>query len=274
MTLKLFVTKKSDNQFSEDYEFKSFPIFMGRDSKNEVILPDAYKIISRKHAKISEKENTVELTDLESANFTYLNGEKLEANKEYHLSSGDKIKISDYELNIEIIKEEIISDDNQKTMLFSSPFADEIAVIAENLKALSSKFSIDNSPMKTDMLKYSIMQSLHSLERNDSNKILAEFFSENFLGNSRHTAAEQKKHEFSISSHAENESYRLIRNEENYKTPPVHDPSFSMHFSNSICTADTFAKLVRVFFNSTGIFGVNLPYIAGRFAGRSKRIFI
>jgi len=247
MTLKLFVTKKSDNLFSEDYEFRSFPIFMGRDGKNEVILPDAYKIISRKHAKISEKENTLELTDLESANFTYLNGEKLEANKEYHLSSGDKIKIGDYELNIEIIKKEIISDDNQKTMLFSSPFADEIAGIAENLKALSSKFSLDNSPVKTDMLKYSIMQSLHNLEKNDANKILAEFFSENFLGNSRHTAAEQK-HEFSISSQAENEEYKLIRNEENYKTPPVHDPSFSMHFSNSTdVLLDTFAKLVQGF---------------------------
>ncbi|HSR17611.1 MAG TPA: FHA domain-containing protein, partial [Ignavibacteriaceae bacterium] len=247
MTLKLFVTKKSDNLFSEDYEFRSFPIFIGRDGKNEVILPDAYKIISRKHAKISGKESIVELTDLESANFTYLNGEKLEANKEYHLSSGDKIKIGDYELNIEIIKEEIISDDNQKTMLFSSPFADEIAGIAENLKALSSKFSLDNSPVKTDMLKYSIMQSLHNLEKNDANKILAEFFSENFLGNSHHTAAEQK-HEFSISSQAENEAYKLIRNEENYKTPPVHDPSFSMHFSNSTdVLLDTFAKLVQGF---------------------------
>jgi pSer/pThr/pTyr-binding forkhead associated (FHA) protein len=155
MTLKLFVTKKSDNLFSQDYEFRSFPIFMGRDGKNEVILPDAYKIISRKHAKISEKENTVELTDLESANFTYLNGEKLEANKEYHLSSGDKIKIGDYELNIEIIKEEIISDDNQKTMLFI-PLQTKLQ---EMQNGHYSKFS-DNSPMKTDMLKYSIMQVL------------------------------------------------------------------------------------------------------------------
>ncbi len=246
MTLKLFIKKKSDISFSEDYEFKSFPIFLGRDSKNEIILPDSFKIISRKHAKILEKENAFQLVDLESANFTYLNGDKIESNKEYGLVTGDKIKIGEYEMEVLLIKEEFIAEDNQKTMLFSSPFADEIAAIAENLKNISSKFSLDDSPMKADMLKFSVLQSLNSLEKNDANKIIAEFFSENFLGSSWQSTSEPRE-EVSI-SHSENKVYQFVQSEEKYKAPVIHDPSFSMHFSNSIdVLLDTFAKLVQGF---------------------------
>jgi pSer/pThr/pTyr-binding forkhead associated (FHA) protein len=247
MTLKLSVKKKSDISFSEDYEFKSFPIFLGRDNKNEVILPDSLKIISRKHAKILEQESFFRLVDLESANFTYLNEEKIEPNKEYGIVSGDKIKIGEYEMEVLVVKEEIIAEDNQKTMLFSSPFAEEVAGIAENLKNLGAKFSLDASPMKTDMLKFSILQSLNNLEKNETNKIIAEFFSENFLGNSWHGASEPRE-EIVASGRSEKKVYQFVQSEEKYNPQVMNDSSFSMHFSSSIdVLLETFAKLVQGF---------------------------
>jgi pSer/pThr/pTyr-binding forkhead associated (FHA) protein len=247
MTLKLFVKKKSDGSYTEEYEFKSFPVFLGRENRNEVILPDSVKIISRKHAKILEKDNQLYVADLESANFTYLNGDKLEPNKECGIISGDKIKIGEYEIEIHILKEELIDEDSQKTMLFSSPFADEIAVIAENLNNLSSKFSLDESPMKSEMLKFSVIQTLNNLDKNESNRIIAEFFSENFLGGSwQHSA--QPREEISISGHSKNKSYPFDQDEEKYKSPVHTDFSFNTHFSSSIdILLGTFAKLLQGF---------------------------
>ena len=73
MILKLSIIKQSDSAFSEQVEFNRFPIFLGRDNSNQVVLSDPLKIISRKHAKIINTEGILQLIDLESANFTYLN---------------------------------------------------------------------------------------------------------------------------------------------------------------------------------------------------------
>ncbi|HVO72405.1 MAG TPA: hypothetical protein VMT35_00150, partial [Ignavibacteriaceae bacterium] len=120
-------------------------------------------------------------------------------------------------------------------------------VIADNLKALSAKFMLDGSPMKAEMLKFSMMQNFNTLEKNDSNKIIAEFFSENFLGNSLQSVPEQK-HEFSISTPADNDIQRYSKSRENYKPQPAFDSSFNMYFSHSIdVLLETFAKLVQGF---------------------------
>ncbi len=185
MILKLLLTKQSDPSVNEDMEFNRFPIFLGRDSSNEVTLPDQFKIISRKHAKIINTEGILQLVDLESPNFTYLNDQKIEPLEENALQSDDKIKIGEYEIEIRLVQERVVQtdeSDDQKTMVFSSPFAEEVAAIAENLKMISSKYEFDDSPMKDDMLRFSILQSLNGLPGSEANKILAEFFVESILG--------------------------------------------------------------------------------------------
>jgi len=175
MILKFLLIKLSDPSFSQELDFNKFPIFLGREDKNDVILPDPFKVISRKHAKIIETEGILQLVDLESQNFTYLNGTRLTPNEENALATNDKIKIGDYEMEIQFFKEkEAIPDDDQKTMVFSSPFAEDVANLVESMRIISDKYSFDNSPMKADMLKFSLLQSLHDLGKTDANKILAE----------------------------------------------------------------------------------------------------
>ena len=96
MILKLFITNQSEASFSKELEFNRFPVSLGREESNDVILPDPLKIVSRKHAKIIDTEGILQLIDLESANFTFLNEQKLEPNDENPLKSGDNIKIGEY----------------------------------------------------------------------------------------------------------------------------------------------------------------------------------
>ena len=182
MNLKIFVTKVSDSSYTQQLDFNKFPISIGRDEKNDIILPDPFKVISRRHAKIVDTEGILQLIDLESQNFTFLNENRLEPNEENAIQSGDKIKLGEYELEVLIIIEkEIISDDDQKTMVYSAPFSEEFSVISENLKSIAQKYSEDISPRKAEMLRFSILQNFNLLEKNEVNKILAEFFTENFL---------------------------------------------------------------------------------------------
>jgi pSer/pThr/pTyr-binding forkhead associated (FHA) protein len=103
MILKIILTKKSDSEYLEQLEFDRFPILLGRGEKNEIALPDSFKIISREHAKIVETEGILQLVDLESANFTYLNGQRIEPNEENALKARDEIKIGEYELEVELV---------------------------------------------------------------------------------------------------------------------------------------------------------------------------
>jgi len=245
MVLKITVTKQSDPSFINTPELNRFPIFFGRDEKNEVILPDPFKVISRKHAKITETEGILQLIDLETPNFTYLNDERINPNEENAIKSGDKIKIGEYELELQILKEkEGVDDDDQKTMVFLNPFAEEIDGIAGNLKKLSEKFVLDNSPMKYEMLKFSLHQNFGDVKQNEINKVIAEYFSENFL-DKKTSKAEKEIVEVKT---PESKIFALPKNEVNLSSAISQDYSFNSHFTNTVdILLETFAKLIQGF---------------------------
>ena len=256
MILKLLLTKQSDPSVNEEMEFSRFPVFIGRDSGNEVILPDPFKIISRKHAKIINTEGILQLVDMESPNFTYLNEQKIEPLEENALQSNDKIKIGDYEIEVTFVMEPsspVDDIDDQKTMVFSSPFADEVAAVAENLKMISSKYEFDDSPMKEDMLRFSILQSLGGLPKNEVNKILAEFFVENVLGKEfvQHTAMPEKKKQEEYLHEPEKtgkiqQKGKIYEHKDN--PAPSADYSFNVHFTAVIdVLLEVLTKLVQGF---------------------------
>lgn len=64
---------------------------LGRDSSVEGTIDST--AISRKHCKITHSDNRNFVTDLDSANGTYLNGTKLESHKPRPINEGDKIKL-------------------------------------------------------------------------------------------------------------------------------------------------------------------------------------
>ncbi len=246
MKIKLKISKKSDPSFSSVLDFNRFPVSVGRDEKNDVILPDPFKVVSRRHAQIVDTEGILQLVDLESANFTYLNEAALLPNEENALKSGDIIRVGEYELEAELVKEQVISnEDDQKTMVFSSPFAEEVNNIVENLNKISDKFAGDDSPMKMEMLKFSVMQSFNFLEKNEPNEYLAGYFAEHFLG--KKVPAAQPS---GMQNVFESSAPKPVKQEKAaYEAPSsIQDYSLSSHFTETIdVMLDTFSKLIQGF---------------------------
>ena len=250
--MKLLITlrKISDKSFHKEYEFTVFPVKLGRESDNEIILEDHRKIISRSHSRIVNNDGIIQILDLGSANFTYLNGTKLFPNDENNMKTGDVIKIGDYELEvvIEQLKSAPVFDD-QRTMIFSSPFEEEVSKITEAMMKLSDKYLFDDSPLKSEMLRFSVMQSFESLGANDVNQILSEYFANKFLG--QNLISQNKKEISSISIPLVE---KLKDKSEKRNTPAQSqlkstvDYSFSTHFSETVdIMLDTIIKLIQGF---------------------------
>ncbi|RPI65606.1 MAG: FHA domain-containing protein, partial [Ignavibacteriales bacterium] len=242
--MKLIITlrKISDTSFHREYEFSEFPVKLGRETDNDVVLEDPRKIISRSHAKIEDNDGLIQVLDSGSANFTYLNGEKLFPNDGNALKTGDVIKIGDYELDVvlETLKKEVFFDD-QKTMVFSSPFDSDVQKVADSITKLSEKYFYDESPLKSEMLRISIMQNIGRLTESDVSRILSEYFADKFPGKS------QIKKDFSqLNIPVEDKPKVKAEPQRVYADLPKSTPdySFTTHFSETVdIMLDTIIKL-------------------------------
>ncbi len=77
-------------KMAEHYVLKP-SMTLGRSSKNDIIIKD--KFVSKKHLEIFGKDSFFYLKDLNSANGTYLNGEKVEPQVPILLQNGDRIGV-------------------------------------------------------------------------------------------------------------------------------------------------------------------------------------
>jgi len=263
MKLKLFISKKTENSPPNEQEITKFPVTLGREESNGVVLTDPFKIISRKHAKIIDTDGIYQLIDLGSANFTYLNEQKIIPKEEYALKSGDQIKIGDYELRVELVPDALPYSsalDDQKTMVFSSPYQDQINNIGESLDLINTMFVNDNSPARSDILKFSVGQLLSRMDNSEANRILSELLAEKFL---EEESLSYKKNHHVMSETAGNggnpPSY-MIRHHDNVNVG--QDYSFNLHFSNIVdLLLDTFSKLIQGFLHfRQEFFGVTIFY--------------
>ena len=250
--MKLLITlrKISDKSFNKEFEFSNFPVRLGRESENEIILEDQRKIISRSHAKIVDTDGLIQVMDLGSANFTYLNGERIFPNDENLIKSGDIIKIGEYEMDVvleQTKKESIPIFDDQKTMFFSSPFDDDISKISEDLAKLSEKYFYDESPLKSEMLRVSVMQGFERLVSSDVSKILSEYFATKFLDQN---LVHQNKKDFSsvnVPPQEKPKAKQEVRSTYQESKPKSNtDYSFSSHFSETVdIMLETVIKLIQ-----------------------------
>jgi len=69
------------------------PVTLGRNRSCEVVLPDDKRAISRRHCRLETRDGDLYLTDLDSDNFTLLNGERI---REAIVAAGDRITLVDY----------------------------------------------------------------------------------------------------------------------------------------------------------------------------------
>ncbi len=74
---------------------------IGKKSDNDGIV-DFNKMISRQHCIISKKGDQYVICDLQSANGTFVNGERLSAGKTYLLKNGDVVRLANSDFQVVI----------------------------------------------------------------------------------------------------------------------------------------------------------------------------
>jgi pSer/pThr/pTyr-binding forkhead associated (FHA) protein len=87
---------KRNDQKVNDLSFDSTPIYIGRKTGIQVVLPDMG--VSREHAMIDAKEGKWTIEDLDSANKTYLNGVAIH---KAAIKIGDALQIADFVLEVD-----------------------------------------------------------------------------------------------------------------------------------------------------------------------------
>jgi pSer/pThr/pTyr-binding forkhead associated (FHA) protein len=262
MKLIITIKKKSDELYNKEFEFTEFPIMLGRETDNDIILEDPRKIVSRSHAKIISSEGIIQLIDLGSANYTYLNSERIFPNTENEIKTGDIIKVGDYQLDVVIEQENSKVDlDDQKTMAFSSPFDEEVSNITDSIMKLSDKYALDDSPIKSEMLRFSVMQSFERINPTDVSRVLSEYFVNKFMGQD---FISQNKKDISLTAvppEKKQKSKTEFRdNSTNTASISATEYSFSAHFSESVdIILDTVIKLIQGFLHfRQEFFGVTI----------------
>ncbi len=74
------------------------PITLGRGASCELPLASPERTVSKRHCRIEPRDGELYLRDLDSANFTLLNGERI---REALLTTGDRITVVDYLFEVE-----------------------------------------------------------------------------------------------------------------------------------------------------------------------------
>lgn len=98
MSVKIILSRTSEPAERRELVFDEETISLGREPSSVLPLPGSQ--VSKLHAQIEREGPQYYITDLNSTNSTYLNGERLVAGRKHALSEGDKIAISDYELEV------------------------------------------------------------------------------------------------------------------------------------------------------------------------------
>src|SRR3954453_12336384 len=79
---------------------------IGRSEKVDWYLPDTSPepTLSRQHCRFEVREHAASVTDLESRNGTWLNGEMLAANVPRSLRGGESLEIGPYRITVEWVR--------------------------------------------------------------------------------------------------------------------------------------------------------------------------
>jgi len=115
-TLEILQSHQLHGEQTHKYTFDKKEIFVGRAPDNDISLP--LRSISRKHARIVERESGFYIEDLESSSGTYVNRQSLEAGQARRLASGDEVLIFPYVLRMNL--QELWARDNQVELTYST----------------------------------------------------------------------------------------------------------------------------------------------------------
>jgi serine phosphatase RsbU (regulator of sigma subunit) len=121
-------------------EIKGSPhgITIGRNEKCDIRMPATAEGVSRRHAMLRWESGQWHLADLNSRWGTYLNGTRLDPDKEIPISEGDLIGVGQWTLSLATSAERrtLRSQDDVGQTIVTSPASQGIRPLAENLLTL------------------------------------------------------------------------------------------------------------------------------------------
>lgn len=107
---------KQNNDTINELRFNEGPVYIGRRSNSQVVLPD--KSVSKQHAVIFVTDDSKWMVeDLDSVNKTYLNDEEIH---KAELKTGDVLRITDFTIEISLESDE---PDNSETIRSGDTFS-------------------------------------------------------------------------------------------------------------------------------------------------------
>lgn len=117
--LDLAQSNELHNEQTQRYTFEQKEITIGRATNNDIPLP--LRSISRRHARIVDREGGFYIEDLESSSGTYVNRQRLEPAHARQLASGDEVLIFPYVLRVS--PQELWARDNEVELAYSCRFS-------------------------------------------------------------------------------------------------------------------------------------------------------
>ncbi len=109
---------------------------IGRGQASQYRLPDKRRLISSRHAKISQQADEYILMDIGSTNGTLLNGAKIDIGKPYPLAEHDQIGIGDFVLEFVMTTtaQTLVGLDTSDETIFAPPASAPTETIVEQLQ--------------------------------------------------------------------------------------------------------------------------------------------
>lgn len=159
MPVRLKVTN-TDNEGRDpsEYLFEKDRVTIGRGSENDLTLPDPKRVVSSEHAEVRRADQSYQLVDRGSKNFTYLREQRLEAGEPYQLSAGDVFRIGYFEIEFTPIEPDTgpTATPGDQTVFagdFSNPFADPAEQLMEALDEISEAYDQEPPQRRDDALE-------------------------------------------------------------------------------------------------------------------------
>src|SRR6185295_7098220 len=162
-------TAKGKPDATSEHVLQKEKTFIGRSPGNDIVLPDAEKRVSSKHARVDRTPSSVHLTDLGSTNGTVVNGRKIEANSPLELKGGDKVMIGLYQVGL-IASEEELSD---QTIVVVDP-ARQLSHLTDELPILYARCAESPPEQRRKMMRGMIQGVLSSSGPESARSILTQ----------------------------------------------------------------------------------------------------
>jgi phage tail-like protein len=92
---------------------------VGREAGNSLVLPNP--LVSRRHARFDCTDSECTITDINSANGTFVNGAKIPAQVPLPVESGSIIKMGPIEITLETVRQEAVADAIEEPVVVVEP---------------------------------------------------------------------------------------------------------------------------------------------------------